>query len=142
MLLNDWSARDFQRQETAVGLGPAKGKDFATSVGPYLVTPDELAGHFEDGKYNLASVWRINGREKSRSNTNSQHYTFADCIERASANAWIRRGDVMGSGTIGNGCLLEEGSKRERYLQVGDVVELEIEGLGILRNTVGRDEEV
>src|SRR5689334_4423823 len=85
-LLNDWSARDFQMQEVAVGLGPAKGKDFATSSGPWLVTPDELADRYEDGRYNLASVWRINGQEKSRNNTNTQYYTFAQCIERASAN--------------------------------------------------------
>ncbi len=141
MLLNDWSARDFQAQEMAVGLGPAKGKDFATSVGPYLVTPDELANRAEAGRYNLASVWRINGQERSRNNANTQHYTFAQCIEQASANAWIRRGDVIGSGTLGNGCLLEEGAKKERWLQVGDVVEFELEKLGILRGLVGPDED-
>lgn len=136
MLLNDWSARDFQMQEVAVGLGPAKGKDFATSIGPYLVTPDELADRYEDGRYNLASVWRINGQEKSRNNTNTQYYTFAQCIERASANTWIKRGDVVGSGTIGNGCLFEEGPQKERWLQSGDVVELEIERLGLLRSRI------
>jgi fumarylacetoacetate (FAA) hydrolase len=141
MLLNDWSARDFQMQEVAVGLGPAKGKDFATSVGPYLLTPDELADCYENGRYNLASVWRLNGKEKSHNNTNTQHYTFAQCIVRASANTWVRRGDVIGSGTLGNGCLFEEGPAKERWLQAGDVIELEIERLGILRNTIGPSED-
>ncbi len=138
MLLNDWSARDLQMKEMAIGLGPAKGKDFATSVGPYLVTPDELADRYEDGRYNLASVWRINGQEKSRNNTNTQHYTFAQCIERATASSWMRRGDIIGSGTLGNGCLMEEApGVRSRFLQVGDVIEMEIERLGILRSEVG-----
>ncbi len=139
MLLNDWSARDFQRQEIAVGLGPAKAKDFATSVGPYLVTPDELADRYDSttNRYDLGTIWRINNQEKSRNNTSSQYFSFAQCIERASANSWIRRGDVIGSGTIGNGCLLEEGAKRERYLRPGDVVEFEIERLGYLRGIVG-----
>jgi len=139
MLLNDWSARDLQRQEMAVGLGPAKGKDFATSIGPYLVTPDELADRYDPatGLYDLESVWRINGKEKSRNNTKSQYHSFARCIERAAANTWIRRGDVIGSGTLGNGCLLEEGPERAGWLQVGDVVELEIERLGVLRGVIG-----
>lgn len=137
MILNDWSARDVQMQEMAVGLGPAKGKDFATSIGPYLVTPDELADRLQpDGRYNLETVWKLNGQEKYRNNLSTQHWTFGQCIERASQNVWLRRGDVIGSGTVGNGCLLEEGERRERYLQVGDIITIEIERLGTLQTQV------
>jgi fumarylacetoacetate (FAA) hydrolase len=136
MILNDWSARDIQRTEMAVGLGPAKAKDFATSVGPWLVTPDELADRLQpDGRYDLATLWKLNGREMFRNNFKTQHYTFAQCIERASQNVWLRRGDVIGSGTVGNGCLLEQGD-RERFLQVGDTVTLEVERLGVLQTRI------
>lgn len=137
MILNDWSARDVQAQEVAVGLGPAKGKDFGTSIGPYLVTPDELADRLQpDGRYNLETVWKLNGQEMYRNNLNTQTWTLAQCIERASQNVWLRRGDVIGSGTVGNGCLLEEGPRRKRYLQVGDVLTLEIERLGELETPI------
>jgi 2-keto-4-pentenoate hydratase/2-oxohepta-3-ene-1,7-dioic acid hydratase in catechol pathway len=138
-IMNDWSARDLQAPEMAVGLGPAKGKDFATSFGPYLLTPDELEPRRLEGKelFDLNMVARLNGKEVSRGNFSSIYYTFPQMIERASANVWLMPGDVIGSGTVGTGCLLEHGDKRERWLQSGDVVELEIDLLGVLRNTIG-----
>ena len=136
-ILNDWSARDLQREEMTVGLGPAKGKDFATSLGPYLVTPDELEARRVGDRHDLAMVARVNGRERSRGNLADLFWTFPQMIERASANTRLRPGDVLGSGTVGTGCLLELGADADGWLQPGDVVELEVEGLGVLRNVVG-----
>ncbi|MED4784965.1 fumarylacetoacetate hydrolase family protein [Brevibacillus choshinensis] len=139
-ILNDWSARDIQREEVKVGLGPAKGKDFATSMGPWLVTPDELentriAGERGD-RYDLAMVARVNGVEYSRGNLKDLHFTFAEMIARASADCMLYPGDVIGSGTVGTGCILELGAERYGWLAPGDVVELEVERLGILRNRI------
>jgi len=127
-VLNDWSARDLQRQEMRVGLGPAKGKDFATSLGPVLVTVDELDGTTG------AMIARVNGEERSRGDLSAMHHKWAALVEHAARNTKLRPGDVIGSGTVGNGCILEHGDGR--WLQRGDVVELEIEGIGILRNTI------
>lgn len=137
MIMNDWSLRDAQREEMKVGLGPAKGKDFATSVGPLLVTPDELEP-FRSGKgYDLEMTARVNGREYSRGNWKDIHYTFGEMIERASRNVSLNPGDVIGSGTVGTGCILELGPDRVGgWLRAGDVVELEIDRLGRLSNTV------
>jgi fumarylacetoacetate (FAA) hydrolase len=135
-IMNDWSARDLQRQEMSVGLGPAKGKDFATSLGPYLVTPDELADRFHDSRHDLTMIARINGEEVSRGNANTLHWTFAQMIERASQSVELLAGDVIGSGTVGGGCLLELGEEVHPWLQPGDEVELEIERLGRLRNVI------
>ncbi len=139
MIFNDWSARDIQRQEMAVGLGPAKGKDFASSFGPYLVTPDELADRHtgRPGVYNLEMVARVNGKERSRGNWKDLHWSFGDMIARASEGVMLQPGDVIGSGTVGTGCLLELTKAQGPWLQPGDVVELEIERLGALRNVVG-----
>lgn len=140
-IYNDWSARDLQRQEVSVGLGPAKGKDFAQSLGPCIVTADELddrqAGLPGSGVYDLAMVARINGREVSRGNWKDLHWSFAQMIARASQNVTLRPGDVIGSGTVGTGCLLEITQGQGPWLQPGDVVELEIERLGVLRSTIG-----
>jgi fumarylacetoacetate (FAA) hydrolase len=127
-VLNDWSARDLQKMEMAVGLGPAKGKDFATSLGPVLVTPDEL------GDLRLEMVARVNGEERSRGNLGDMHWTWEQLVEHAARNTTLRPGDVLGSGTVGTGCILEHGDGR--WLQPDDAVELEIEGIGVLRNTV------
>jgi fumarylacetoacetate (FAA) hydrolase len=135
-IMNDWSARDIQRQETSVGLGPAKAKDFATSLGPYLVTPDELADRSSDGRYDLAMIARINGEEITRGNAKTIHWTFADMIARASQAVELLPGDVIGSGTVGGGCLLELGEEIHPWLVPGDEVELEIERLGRLRNRI------
>jgi fumarylacetoacetate (FAA) hydrolase len=128
-VLNDWSARDLQRPEMKVGLGPAKGKDFATSLGPVLVTPDEL------GDFRLEMVARVNGEERSRGNMGDMYHSWDAIVEHAARNTKLRAGDVLGSGTVGTGCILELGDGR--WLQPGDVVELEVEGIGVLRNRVG-----
>ena len=136
-IMNDWSARDIQRDEMSVGLGPAKGKDFATSLGPWLVTPDELEPFaLGDGRYNLPMIARVNGVERSRGNFRDIYYTFAQMIERASRDAALYPGDVIGSGTVGSGCLLELTAGNGPWLEAGDVVELEIAGLGVLKNQV------
>jgi len=139
MIFNDWSARDVQKLEMRVGLGPAKGKDFATSFGPYLVTPDELADRHtgRPGVYDLEMVARVNGVEKSRGNWKDLYWSFGKMIERASQDVTLHPGDVIGSGTVGTGCLLELTKGEGPWLQPGDVVELEIERLGVLRNTIG-----
>ncbi|GED59151.1 fumarylacetoacetate hydrolase family protein [Brevibacillus formosus] len=139
-ILNDWSARDIQREEVKVGLGPAKGKDFATSMGPWMVTPEELADVRITGekgsRYDLKMVARINGREYSNGNFKDIHYTFAEMIARASEDCSLYPGDVIGSGTVGTGCILELGTEQYAWLAPGDVVELEVERLGVLRNTI------
>ena len=128
-IMNDWSARDLQRREMKVGLGPAKGKDFATSLGPVVVTPDEL------GDLRLEMVARVNGEERSRGNLGDMYHSWESIVARASANTRLLPGDVLGSGTVGTGCILEHGDNR--WLQPGDVVELEVEGIGVLRNVIG-----
>src|ERR671928_232636 len=128
-IMNDWSARDLQRQEMKVGLGPAKGKDFATSLGPVVVTPDEL------GDLRLEMVARVNGEERSRGNLADMYHSWDTIVAHAGQNTQLVPGDVIGSGTVGSGCILEHGDGR--WLQPGDVVELEVEGIGVLRNTVG-----
>ena len=139
MIYNDWSARDLQRQEMSVGLGPAKGKDFAQSFGPVLVTPDDLADRHagRPGVYDLEMIARVNGEERSRGNWKDLHWSFGQMIERASDGVMLHPGDVIGSGTVGTGCLLELTRSEGPWLQPGDVVEFEIERLGVLRNTVG-----
>lgn len=132
-ILNDWSARDLQREETTVRLGPAKGKDFASSIGPWLVTPDELADVRSGTGYDLAMTASVNGQELSRGSWASAHFSFGEMVERASADARLRPGDLLGSGTVGTGCLLEIRDERlGRYLQPGDTVTLAVDRLGEL----------
>jgi fumarylacetoacetate (FAA) hydrolase len=128
-VMNDWSARDLQREEMKVGLGPAKGKDFATSLGPIVLTPDEFDGSSAE------MVARVNGEERSRGNLADMHHSWERIVAHAGRNTELHAGDVLGSGTVGTGCILEHGDGR--WLQPGDVVELEVEGIGVLRNTVG-----
>ncbi|SFJ96657.1 Fumarylacetoacetate (FAA) hydrolase family protein [Brevibacillus centrosporus] len=135
-ILNDWSARYLQRKESKIGLGPAKGKDFATSLGPYLVTKDELAPCRIGDRYDMEMVARVNGRELSRGNFKDIYYTFGQMIERASDGVTLYLGDVIGSGTVGTGCLLELGPELHRWLEPGDHVQLEVTGLGILENAI------
>jgi len=137
-ILNDWSARDLQRAEMTVGLGPAKGKDFATSLGPWLVTADELedAAEGRPGVYRLTMAARLNGVERSRGNLAELHYSFGQMIARASSGAELFPGDVIASGTVGTGCLLELTGGQGPWLKPGDVVELVVERLGVLKNTV------
>lgn len=138
-IFNDWSARDVQRQEMKVGLGPAKGKDFASSLGPWIVTPDELADKAtgRPGVYDLEMIARVNGQERSRGNWQEIHYSFGEMIARASEEVYLLPGDVLGSGTVGAGCLLELTRGKGPWLQPGDVVKLEVERLGILENRIG-----
>ena len=152
-IMNDFSARLLQMEEMKLNLGPAKGKDFATSIGPWLVTLDELEhlkvpakdGH-TGSSYNLDMVARHNGKEVSRGNVSSMDWTFAEIIERVSYGVDIFPGDVIGSGTVGTGCYLElngtwareakeRGESHEPiWFQPNDDVELEIDGLGLLKN--------
>jgi fumarylacetoacetate (FAA) hydrolase len=127
-VMNDWSARDVQRKEMRIGLGPAKGKDFATSLGPVVVTPDEFDGREAE------MVARVNGEERSRGNLRDLYHPWERILEHAVRNTTLRPGDVMGSGTVGTGSILEQGDGR--WLQPGDLVELEVEGIGVLRNRV------
>src|SRR6266566_4526474 len=139
-IMNDWSARDFQFKEMKLNLGPAKGKDFATSIGPWLVTPDELASRRQESgageRYDMTMIARVNGKEISRGNFNQIYYSFPQMIAYASRNTRLRAGDVLGSGTVGTGCIREIGIEVQPWLQRGDVVELEIEGIGVLRNRI------
>lgn len=135
-ILNDWSMRDVQREEVKVGLGPHKAKDFATSIGPWLVTLEELQDRFADGRWDLAMTAFVNGEETSRGNFADIHFPVAALVAHASRNAPIRRGDLLGSGTVGTGCLLEQQPNRP-FLKTGDIVELRVELLGALRNRVG-----
>ena len=136
-IMNDWSARDVQTREMKVGLGPAKGKDFATSLGPALVTSDEFEDKaVGDGRYDLAMTVRVNGEERGRGSFADMHYTFGELLAHASRDVTLYPGDVIGSGTVGTGCLLETTDGKGPWLEAGDVVELAIERLGVLRNTV------
>jgi fumarylacetoacetate (FAA) hydrolase len=128
-VMNDWSARDLQRAEMKVGLGPSKGKDFATSLGPIVVTPDEFDGS------SGSMIARVNGEERSRGELADMYHSWDAIVEHAARNTELCSGDVLGSGTVGTGCILELGDGR--WLQPGDVVELEVEGIGVLRNRVG-----
>lgn len=142
-VFNDWSARDTQRLEMKVGLGPAKGKDFASSLGPWIITPDELEEHAtgRPGVFDLEMVARVNNVERSRGNWKDIHYSFGDMIARASQDVLLLPGEVIGSGTVGTGSLLELTKAEGPWLQAGDIVELEIEKLGVLRNRVGAKKE-
>jgi len=136
-IFNDWSARDLQRDETAVRLGPAKGKDFASSFGPWLVTPDELADARAGRGFDLAMTASVKGVETSRGRWSDAVHGLADITARASVDARLRPGDLIGSGTVGTGCLLEvRDATLGRYLQPGDEVALEVERLGRLRTPV------
>lgn len=140
-ILNDWSARDIQRIETKVGLGPAKAKDFASSLGPWIVTPEELSDQATSrpGVYDLEMTAKVNGRQLSSGNWKELHYSFGEMIARASDGVYLLPGDVIGSGTVGTGCLLELTQGQGPWLQPGDRVELEIERLGVLANRVQKD---
>ncbi|MCL7748486.1 fumarylacetoacetate hydrolase family protein [Halalkalibacter alkaliphilus] len=141
-ILNDWTARDLQMQEMAVHLGPAKGKDFATSIGPYIVTKDELAPYQVNDRYNLEMTAKINGKIVTEGNFKDIYYSFPQMIERASAEVTLYPGDLLGSGTVGFGCILELGPDVHRWLEPGDEIELEITGLGTLKNTIAKEDIV
>ena len=134
-LMNDWSARDVQRGEMSVGLGPSKAKDFATSLGPWLVTPDELP--YEDGRLHLEATVTVNGAEIARGDASLQHFGWPELVAHAARDTRLRPGDVLGSGTLTGGCLIELGPlEGDRFLEPGDVVALSAPGLGTLENVV------
>src|SRR3954468_20072874 len=138
-LFNDWSARDIQRREMTVGLGPAKGKDFATSIGPWLVTPDELP--LVDGRLQLTASVTLGDREITRSDAGAMHWTWPQLVAHAAKETRLRPGDILGSGTLNRGCLLELNADggldgQVRWLEPGDVVALEVPGLGRLEAPV------
>jgi fumarylacetoacetate (FAA) hydrolase len=136
-IMNDWSARDIQRAEMAVGLGPSKSKDFATSLGPALTPFSELRDHYREGRLHLEMTATVNGRTYSRGSAGSMYWTWPQILAHASRETELRPGDVIGSGTVGTGCILElTPDAVGGWLKPGDVVELEIERLGTLRNTV------
>jgi fumarylacetoacetate (FAA) hydrolase len=155
MIMNDMSARTLQMEEMKLNLGPAKGKDFSTVTGPMLVTPDELEPYKTAAKpghtgnsYNLKMTCRVNGVQVSEGSMGDMDWTFAEIIERCAYGANILPGDIIGSGTVGTGCFLElngtgrlqDANYQEQWLQAGDIVEMEIDGLGMLRNTIVREE--
>ena len=136
-IFDDWSARDLQREEMALHLGPAKGKDFASSIGPYLVTPDELADVRQGTGYDLTMTVDVNGTETGRARWSDAHFSFGEMLARASADVHLRPGDIVGSGTVDTGCLLQsKEATLGRYLEPGDVVTLAIERFGKLRNAI------
>ena len=137
-ILNDWSSRNLQREEMPMSLGPAKGKDFASSFGPYMVTPDEIESAWkDDGKLHLQMTCHVNGKKVSDGNTNDLYHSFGDMIERASMNTKLIPGEYIGSGTVGTGCILElRPENAGGWLKKGDIVTLEIERLGILENKI------
>ncbi|MEV6717649.1 fumarylacetoacetate hydrolase family protein [Lentzea sp. NPDC051208] len=145
-IFNDWSARDLQTAEMAVGLGPCKGKDTATTLGPWLVTPDELEHHRDaDGLLRLALTAEVNGRVVGSDLLSNMSWTFEEMVAYASRGTAVRPGDVLGSGTCGNGgCLAElwgRGAERNP-LRPGDVVTLTVEGIGAVSTTVVPGAEV
>ena len=151
MIMNDMSVRTLQMEEMLLNLGPAKGKDFSTVIGPWLVTPDELeaykipakTGHVGNS-YDLKMKCWVNGVEVSTGSMGDMDWTFAEIIERCAYGVDILPGDVIGSGTVGTGCFLElngtgllnDPNYQVQWLQPGDVVEMEITGLGRLSNTI------
>ena len=155
MIMNDMSARTLQMEEMLLNLGPAKGKDFSTVIGPMLVTLDELQpyevackeGHI--GKsWNLKMTCKVNGIQVSQGSVSDMDWTFAEIIERASYGVNLLAGDVIGSGTVGTGCFLElngtgklnDANFQPQWLKEGDIVEMEIDGLGVLTNTIVKEE--
>jgi fumarylacetoacetate (FAA) hydrolase len=151
MIMNDMSARTLQMEEMLLNLGPAKGKDFSTVIGPWLVTPDELesykispkAGH-TGNNYNLTMKCHINGKDVSSGNMGDMDWTFAEIIERCAYGCDVLPGDVIGSGTVGTGCFLElngtgllnNPNYQPQWLQPGDLVEMDVTGLGVLSNVI------
>jgi fumarylacetoacetate (FAA) hydrolase len=151
MVMNDMSARTLQLEEMLLNLGPAKGKDFSTVIGPWLVTPDELEQYKVEPKeghtgnaYNLKMKCWVNGQQVSQGSMGDMDWTFAELIERASYGCDVLPGDVIGSGTVGTGCFLElngtgllnDPNYKIQWLQPGDIVEMEVTGLGVLSNTI------
>jgi fumarylacetoacetate (FAA) hydrolase len=138
-IFNDWSCRDLQADESVFGLGPAKGKDAASSLGPWVVTLDEMAPYYRNGTLHVQCTVRVNGVVWMQGNGWNMHHTFGAMLEHAAQDSRVVPGDVIASGTVGGGSISESVRKGypARYLEPGDVVEMEVEGIGTLRNTLG-----
>ncbi len=147
MIMNDWSAREFQTQEMKLNLGPAKGKDFATTLGPYLVTRDELKKHLIPGpngeRFNLRMKAFHNGKQVSDGNLKDMNWTFGQILERASYGVTLHPGEVIGSGTVGTGCYMELNLTTLKdnpvWIKPGDDFVLEVEELGRLENQIRKE---
>jgi 2-keto-4-pentenoate hydratase/2-oxohepta-3-ene-1,7-dioic acid hydratase in catechol pathway len=142
-VFNDWSARDIQSDEMArAPIGPGKGKDSANGIGPFLVTPDELEDARTARGYNLAMTASVNGKEYSRGNWADVYWSFSEMLAYASRNTRLMPGDVIGSGTVGTGCILElsarHGTEKFPWLEEGDEVTVEVERLGRMSNRIAR----
>ncbi len=140
-LLNDWSARDIQRNEMSVGLGPSKGKDFANTLGPWITTPDELEQYREGDRYALDMSVAINGEVVGTDNLRNMSWSFEEMLVHASRDAWVGAGDVLATGTASQGALSERWARAGGELvipplQVGDVVTMTVEGLGTIENRI------
>jgi fumarylacetoacetate (FAA) hydrolase len=137
-IFNDWSCRDLQRDEMEARLGPAKGKDSASSLGPWVVTTDELASFIRDGRLHMRCTVKVNGVQWMHNNAGIMYHTWGAMIERASRDSRMVPGDVLGAGTVTGGSIGEaiRNGFPARYLEPGDVVEIEVEGIGVLRNTI------
>ncbi len=139
-IFNDWSARDVQREEMRMKLGPSKGKDTTITLGPLLVTTDELTSSLRDGLFDLEMVVFVNGQEAGRDTLANANWSFAELLAYASRGTWISAGDILGSGTCGNGCIAEQRIRRGpdtvSWLRAGDEVAMEVEGLGRIANRV------
>jgi 2-keto-4-pentenoate hydratase/2-oxohepta-3-ene-1,7-dioic acid hydratase in catechol pathway len=139
-IFNDWSARDLQIAEMRLGLGMCKGKDFANTLGPWIVTPDELDGYRDADRLDVELRAEVNGTALGTDTLANMAWSFPELVSYASRGTWVQPGDVLGSGTCGNGCLLELWGRRGREfhppLAPGDVVSLHVEGIGTLSNTV------
>jgi fumarylacetoacetate (FAA) hydrolase len=151
MIMNDMSARTLQMEEMLLNLGPAKGKDFSTVIGPFMITPDELEPfkvspkpNHTGNNYNLSMKCWVNGVQVSEGNMGDMDWTFAEIVERCAYGVDVLPGDVIGSGTVGTGCFLElngtgllnDPNYQVQWLQPNDVVTMEIEHLGRLENTI------
>jgi len=139
-IFNDWSARDLQQSEMRVGLGPAKGKDTATTIGPVIVTKDELEVFREGDRYFLDMEVSVNGMRIGGDSLSNMAWSFAELVAYASRGTWVKRGDILGSGTAGGGCLAEfwgwSGEHQPPPLQSGDTVSMTVEGLGTVHNRI------
>ena len=139
-IMNDWSARDLQRKEMLVGLGPAKGKDFAMSIGPCLVTSDELAPKRKAKAFDLPITASVNGRQYTSANFSEIYWSFEEMLSFASRGTNVLAGDILGSGTCGTGCISElsltHGGDKYPWLKPGDKVEITVEGFGSLRSEI------
>ncbi len=145
-IMNDWSARDIQRREMKLSMGPVKGKDFATTLGPWMTTPDELADIAKNHAYDLTMTASVNGREYSRASLADIYWSFPELISYASRGTAVRPGDVIGSGTCGTGCIYElslvHGSAEYPWLHEGDTVTLAVDRLGSITNRIVRGPEL